>query len=219
MGSPTRISSGDCDPAPPALLDDSATSEGAAAAGALSSMTRLCLGTGPGLKSDKDVRQQKPKARQKPPDWLLDIVTGPPLPHSCPRLLGTTSAGFGSGTPLTSQRFDSSRLTLHQVCKGNTIIGVRTLQSLQNSWIQIRPIIMRLQMSTRHHMARLMNLWQWRITPIDQQIILQKDPESAKTQKDSSKEPDVTELCLFWRIIHMQQIWKHRNGANTFKKV
>ena len=74
-------------------------------------------------------------------------------------------------------------------------------------------------MSTRHHMARSMNLWQWGITPINQQIILQKDPESPKTQKDSSKEPDVTELYLFWRIIHMEQIWKHRNGANTFKKV
>ena len=74
-------------------------------------------------------------------------------------------------------------------------------------------------MSTRRHMARPMNLWQRRITPIDQQIILQKDPESAKTQKDSSKAPDVTELYLFWRIIHMERIWKHRNGTNTFKKV
>ena len=74
-------------------------------------------------------------------------------------------------------------------------------------------------MSARHHMALPMNLWQWRITPIGQQIILQKDSESAKTQKDSSKEPDVTELYLFWRIIHMERIWKHGNGANTFKKV
>ena len=65
MGSPTGISSGDCDPAPPALLEDYATSEGAAAAGALSSTTRLCLGTGPGLKSDKDVRQQKTKSETK----------------------------------------------------------------------------------------------------------------------------------------------------------
>jgi hypothetical protein len=46
-----------------------------------------------------------------------------------------------------------------------------------------------------------------------------KNPESAKTQKDSSKAPDATELYLFWRIIHMEQIWKHRNGTNTFKKV
>jgi len=67
-------------------------------------------------------------------------------------------------------------------------------------------------------MARPMNLWQRRITPIDQQIILQKDTESAKTQKDSSKAPDATELYLFWRVIHMEQIWKHRNGTNTFKK-
>ena len=125
MGSPTGTPSEGCDPAPPALLEDSATSEGTAAAGALSSMTRLCLGTGPRLKSDKDVWQQKPKARQKPPDWLPDIVTGPPLPHSCPRLLGTTNAGFGSRTLLTSQKLDSSRLTLHQVGKGSTIIGVR----------------------------------------------------------------------------------------------
>ena len=99
------------------------------------------------------------------------------------------------------------------------IIGVRTRQSLRNSWIQIRPIIMRPQMSTRRHMARPMNLWQWRITPINQQIILQKDTESAKMQKDSSKALDVTDLYQFWRIIHMEHIWKHRNGTNTFKEV
>jgi len=64
-----------------------------------------------------------------------------------------------------------------------------------------------------------MNLWKWRITPIDQQIILQKDPESAKMQKDSSKAPDAAELYLLWWIIHMEHIRKHRNGINTFKKV
>jgi len=74
-------------------------------------------------------------------------------------------------------------------------------------------------MSARRHMARLMNLWKWRITPIDQQIILQKDPESAKMQKDSSKAPDAAELYLLWWIIHMEHIRKHRNGINTFKKV
>jgi len=59
MGSPTGISSGDCDPAPPTLLEDSATSEGAAAGGALSSATRLCLGTGPGLKSEAKMSENK----------------------------------------------------------------------------------------------------------------------------------------------------------------
>ena len=54
MGSPIGISSEDCDPIPPALLDDSAISKGAAAAGAAPSTTRLCLGAGPGL---------QPKAR------------------------------------------------------------------------------------------------------------------------------------------------------------
>ena len=185
MGLPTGISSEDCSLIPPTLLDDSAISEGVAAAGTPSSTTRLCLGATPGPQiKGKDIRQQKLRVRQKPPDWLPDIVASPSLLHNCPRLLGTTSAGFGSRTPLTSQRFDSSRLTLHQVYKGSTIIGVRNRQSLQNSWIQIGPIVMRLQMSPRRHMARPMNLWQRRITPIDQQIILQKDPE-------------------FWQIIHM----------------
>ena len=31
-------------------------------------------------------------------------------------------------------------------------------------------------------------------------------------EKDSSKAPDVTNLYLFWWIIHMEQIWKHMNG-------
>ena len=57
----------------------------------------------------KDIRQQKPRVRQKPPDWLPDIVASPSLLHSFPRLLGTTNAGFGSRTPLTSQKLDSSR--------------------------------------------------------------------------------------------------------------
>ena len=134
----------------------------------------------------KDIRQQKPRVRQKPPDWLPDIVANSSLSHSCPRLLGTTNAGFGSRTPLTSQKLDSSHLTLHQVGKGSTIIRVRTQQSLRNSWIQIRPIIMRPQVSARRQMAQPMNLWQRRITPIEQQIILQKDRESAKAQKDGS---------------------------------
>ena len=59
MGSPTGISYGDCDPAPSSLFEDSATSEGAAAAGALSSTTRLCLGTGPGLKSEAKMSGSK----------------------------------------------------------------------------------------------------------------------------------------------------------------
>ena len=74
-------------------------------------------------------------------------------------------------------------------------------------------------MSARRHMARPINLWQRRITPIYQQIILQKDPESAKAQKNSPKAPDALELYLFWRIVHMKQIRKHRDGTNTFKKV
>jgi len=68
-------------------------------------------------------------------------------------------------------------------------------------------------------MARPMNLWQRKITPIYQQIILQNDPESAKAQKDSSKAPDASELYLFWWIVHMKQIRKHKDGTNTFKKV
>ena len=59
MGSPTGTPSEGCDPAPPALLEDSATPEGAAAAGALSSTTRLCLGTGPGLKSEAKMSENK----------------------------------------------------------------------------------------------------------------------------------------------------------------
>ena len=142
---------------------------------------------------------------QKPLVRLPDFAADSPLPHSCPRLLGTTSADFGSRTPLTSQRFDSSRLTLHQVCKGNTIIGVRTLQSLQNSWIQIRPIIMRLQMSTRHHMARPINLWQWRITPVDQQFIIPKDSRSAtKAEEQPRKVLDNTESYQIRKIIHVE---------------
>ena len=74
-------------------------------------------------------------------------------------------------------------------------------------------------MSARRHMARPINLWQRRITPIYQQIILQKDPKSAKAQKNSPKAPDALELYLFWRIVHMKQIRKHRDGTNTFKKV
>ena len=131
--------------------------------------------------------------RQKPPDWLPDIVTSPFLPHNCPRLLGTTNAGFGSRTLLTSQKFDSSHLTIHQVGKGSTIIGVRTRQSLRNSRIQIRSIIMRPQMSARHHMARPMNLWQWRITPIDQQIILQKTEHQPKHRRIIQKKHLTTE--------------------------
>ena len=38
-------------------------------------------------------------------------------------------------------------------------------------------------------------------------------------QKDSSKALDGKELYLFWQIIHMEYLWKHRNGTNTFKKV
>jgi len=38
-------------------------------------------------------------------------------------------------------------------------------------------------------------------------------------QEDRSKAPDVIELYLFWQIIHIKQIRKHRNGINTFKKV
>ena len=135
----------------------------------------------------KNVRQQKLRVRLKPPDWLPDIVASPSLPHSCPRLLGKTNASFGSRTPLTSQKFDSSHLTLHQVCKGSTIIGVRTRQSLRNSWIRIWPIIMRLQMSARHHIAQPMNLWQWRITPIDQQIILQRTESQPKRKRTAQK--------------------------------
>ena len=52
-----------------------------------------------------------------------------------------------------------------------------------------------------------------------QQIILQKDTGSTKAQKNSPKAPDASELYLFWWIIQMEQIWKHRNGTNTFKKV
>ena len=74
----------------------------------------------------KDVRKQNSEMTQKPLVRLPDFTADSPLPHSCPRLLGTTSADFGSRTPLTSQSLDSSRLTLHQVCKGSTIIGVRT---------------------------------------------------------------------------------------------
>ena len=144
--------------------------------------------------------------RQQPPDWLPDIVASPSLPHSCPRLLGTTRAGFGSRTPLTSQRSDSSCLTIHQVCKGSTIIGVRSRQSLRTSWIEIRPIIMRPQMSAMCHMARPMNLWQRRITPKDQQIILPKTQSQPKSKSTVQKALDVTELYLFWRIIHMEQI-------------
>ena len=119
MGSPTGISSGECTLIPPTLLDDSTISEGAAAAGTPSSTTCLCLGATPGLQiKGKEVKQQKLRVEQKPPDWLPDIVVSPFLTHNCPRLLGTTNAGFGSRTPLTSQKFDSSRLTLHQVCKG-----------------------------------------------------------------------------------------------------
>ena len=72
---------------------------------------------------------------EKPLDWLPDFTTDPPLPHSCPRLLGTTSAGFRPRTPLTRKRPDSSHFTLHQLCKGNSIIRVRTRQSLRDSWI------------------------------------------------------------------------------------
>ena len=57
--SPIGISSEGCDPAPPALLEDSATSEGVAAAGALSSTTRLCLGAGPGLQSKAKMSDNK----------------------------------------------------------------------------------------------------------------------------------------------------------------
>ena len=193
MDSPTGISSGDCSRVPPTLLDDSAILEGAAAAGTPSSTTRLCLGAGPGLQKKAKISDNKHRTGQKPPDWLPDIVTSPSLPHSCPRLLGTTSDDFGSRTPLTSQRFDSSRLTLHQVRQDSTIIGIRTRQSLRRSWIQIWPIIMRLQMSARRHMARPMNLWQRRITPADQQVILQKKTQDqAQKQKSNPEKYSIT---------------------------
>ena len=59
MGSPTGIASGDCDLAPPTLLEDSATLEGAVEAGALSSSTRLFLDKGPGLKSEAKISGSK----------------------------------------------------------------------------------------------------------------------------------------------------------------
>ena len=143
--------------------------------------------------------------RQQPPDWLPDIVASPSLPHSCPQLLGTTSADFRSRTPLTSQKPNSSHFTLYQLCKGSMIIGVRTRQSLRSSWIQIWPIITRLQMSARRHMARPMNLWQWRITPIDQQVILQKDSRSAtKAEEQPRKVLDNIESYQIQRIIHVE---------------
>ena len=142
---------------------------------------------------------------QKPLLRLPDFTADSPLPHSCPRLLGTTSADFRSRTLLTSQRFDSSRLTLHQVCKGSMIIRVRTRQSLRSSWIQIWLIITRLQMSARRHMARPMNHWQRRITPVDQQVILQKDSRSAtKAEEQPRKVLDNTESYQIRRIIHVE---------------
>ena len=59
MGSPTGISSEGCDPAPPALLDDSTTSEGVAAAGAPSLTTHLCLGAVPGLQQKANISDSK----------------------------------------------------------------------------------------------------------------------------------------------------------------
>ena len=141
---------------------------------------------------------------QKPLDWLPNFTTDPPLPHSCPRLLRKTSADFRPRTPLTGKDPTPPVFFLHQLCKGNSIIGVRTRQSLRDSWIQIRPIFMRSQMSTRRHMARPMNLRQRRITPKNQQIILQ-DPGSATKAKGQFREAlDDTESYLFREIIHTE---------------
>ena len=96
MGSPTGISSEGCVPAPLALLDDSPTS--VAAAGIPSSTTRLCLGAVPGLQKEQTYQTASSEQDQKPLDGLPGITASPPLPHSCPRLLGTTRASFGLWT-------------------------------------------------------------------------------------------------------------------------
>ena len=136
-----------------------------------------------GYNQKQEHQTTKFRMEQKPLEWIPNFITDPPLPHSCPRLLRTTSDDFRPKTPLTGKRPDSSCFFLHQLCKGNSIIGVRTRQSLRDSGIQIRPIVMRPQMSTRRHMPRPMNLGQRRITPKNQQVILQKTQDQLQKQK------------------------------------
>ena len=138
---------------------------------------------------------------QKPLDWLPNFTTDPPLLHSCPRLLRTTSAGLRSRTPITGKRPESSHFSFHHLCKGNSIIGVRTRQSLRDSGIQIRPIVMRPQMSTRRHMPRPMNLEQRRFTPKNQQVILQKTQDQLQKQKGNPKKHSMIQnLTCFGKL-------------------
>ena len=157
---------------------------------------------------------------QKPLDWLPDFTADPPLPHNCPRLLRTTSADFRPWTPLTGKRPDSSCFFLHQLCKGNSIIGVRTRQSLRDSWIQIRPIFMRSQMSTRRHMARPMNLRQRRITPKNQQIILQKTQDQLQKQKDNSERHSMIQnLTCFGKLFTQNKSGSTRMELTPSKRL
>ena len=201
MGSPTGTSSGGCDTAPLALLEESATSKAAAAAGALSPTTHLCLGIGPGLHTkSKGIRQQNSEWDSNHSTGYLTPTTDPPLPHSRPRLLRTTGTGFRPRTPFTRKRLNSSLLPLQQLSKRNSIIRVRTRQRLRDSGIQIRPIVMRPQMSTRHHVAQPTNFRQWRSTPIDQQIVLQKTQSQPKCKRTVQKHPMLQNFTYFGRL-------------------